>query len=253
MKRIPVKADIFRSMADGLSVDRLSQILAWGVHLITASGAVWGLLSIHAIYQHNWKLLFVWIAVAMLADGLDGTLSRRLRVKERIPQIDGALLDNLVDYLNYVIVPCLLLLEAQLLPADLAWPACAGIALASGYQFSQVDAKTSDHYFKGFPSYWNFLALYLFVLQPNPWLNLAIVLLCIGLVFVPIKYLYPSRTPGQRRLNVLLAVSWGALGFLGLMLYPHTPGWLWGLTLLYPGYYLSASLLATLQQRRRAA
>lgn len=253
MRRFADGVGEFPATRGNLAATPLAQAFAWGVHPLTASGAVWGLLSIQAIYQHNWKLLFLWIAVAMLADGVDGSLSRLLQVKELIPQIDGALLDNLVDYLNYVIVPCLLLLEARLLPSDLAWPVCAGIALASGYQFSQVDAKTSDHYFKGFPSYWNFLALYLLVLQPSPWINLIVVLLCIGLVFVPVKYLYPSRTPAQRWLNILLACSWGVLGFIGLMLYPQTPRWLWGLSLVYVAYYLVASLLATRRQRRRAA
>lgn len=226
-----------------------SRLLAWFAHGVTASGAVWGLLSLLAIQRQDWKALFFWVALAMLADGLDGSLARRWRVKELVPHIDGGLLDNLVDYLNYVVVAAFFVINAPLLPPGWAFPAAALILLSSAYQFTQVDAKTTDHYFKGFPSYWNFLVIYLFVLQSKPWFNLALIVLCAGLVFVPIRYVYPSRTARHRRLNLIVAGLWGLSGLAGLILYPQVPPWLLGVNLTLVAVYLGISLWHTLQRQ----
>lgn len=222
---------------------------AWSVHLFTATGAVWGLLSILAIQQHDWKLLFIWIVIAMLVDGLDGTLARKAGTKEYASGLDGALLDNIIDYLNFVIVPALFFLNANLLPEKLAIPTVAAIVLSSAYQFCQVDAKTDDHFFKGFPSYWNILALYLFLFGWNTWVNFAITALCCVLVFVPIKYIYPSRTERNRMFNTVIIYIWGVAGFVALMQYPNVPMWvIWG-SMIVVAYYLASSLAATLRRQ----
>ena len=135
------------------------------------------------------------MGVALFVDGFDGTLARRVRIKETLPNFDGALLDNLVDYFTYAIVPAYFLYQANLLPADFRLLAVAAMLLASAYQFCQADAKTDDHYFKGFPDYWNILVLYMFLLNSNPQINLAIMLLCVILVFVPIHYFIPRARP----------------------------------------------------------
>lgn len=228
----------------------LDLILAWSVHVFTATGAVWGMLSILAIQQENWRMLFLMIAIAMFVDGFDGMLARRFRTKELAAKVDGALMDNILDYLNYVFVPVLFLMQVKILPVGWDWIAASLILMSSAYQFSQVDAKTEDHYFKGFPSYWNFLALYLFFLGWSPWVNLAVLLSCVVLVFVPIKYIYPSRTERKRRLNLAVIYAWGLIGFISLMLYPNVPMVLIYLSLVLAGYYVLDSLLATLSSRR---
>lgn len=222
---------------------------AWGVHLFTASGIVWGLLSILAIYQHQWKLAFWWIAATLIVDGFDGTLARLARVKLYAPQIDGALLDNMVDYVNYVLVPALLLIEGRLVPPQLSIVTAGLILLSSGYQFSQVDAKTDDHYFKGFPSYWNILVVYLFMLGGNPWINFTLVMLCVVLVFVPVKYIYPSRTLRNKNLTLAMSSLWVVLGILILLLYPAAPHGLIYLSLLFVAYYGIASVYHTLKPK----
>jgi phosphatidylcholine synthase len=124
------------------------------------------------------------------------------------------------------------------------------ILLSSAYQFTQTDAKTEDHYFKGFPSYWNVLGLYLFLLGWNPWINLAVVLVCVVLVFVPVKYIYPSRTERNHTVNLVLTWAWGAAGIACLLLYPNTPAVLLHLTLVFVAYYAVDSLVATIKLRR---
>ena len=159
-----------RSVRDG--VPRLA---AYGVHLLTASGAVCGLLALQGIAGGRFKTALVWMAVAVVIDGVDGPLARSVGVSRVLPGIDGTLLDNVVDYLNYVVVPAFLIVEASLVPLRLEVVGGAAICLSSAFQFTRIDAKTPDHFFRGFPSYWNVLAFYLLVLRPDPRLNLAII------------------------------------------------------------------------------
>lgn len=224
---------------------RKEQALAWGVHLFTASGAVFALLATFAIFAQQWQMAFVWMAVTVLIDSFDGTLARVLGVKEALPQFDGALLDNIIDYLTYVFIPALLVVQAGLLPAALALPGAAIIVLSSAYQFAQADAKTEDNFFKGFPSYWNVVALYLFLLGLNPWLNLLLVLLCAALVFVPVKYVYPSRTRRMQRLTMLLSLVWGLMVLVALIEYPLQRPLLIRGSLLFVVYYVGLSLYLT--------
>ena len=206
--------------------------LAWSVHLFTATGAIWGFLTIIAIFEERWRMAIIWMIVAMFVDGFDGMLARWFKVKEYAHGIDGGLLDNIIDYLNYVVVAALILIKApHLLPYGFAYAGAFSILLSSGYQFSQVDAKTDDqsYFFKGFPSVWNFLVIYLMLLGLNPWINLLALVVCNILVFVPVKYLYPSRNTRLRRLTLGFTYVYGALGVWGLLQYPDVPEWvLWG-------------------------
>lgn len=217
-------------------------IFAWSAHLFTATGAIWGLLAILAIVNQQWFAAFVWMAMSIFVDSFDGLLARRVRVKEVLPGFDGALLDNMIDFLNYVMVPALFVYEADFLPPGFALIGAVLIMISSAYQFCQDDAKTEDHYFKGFPSYWNILVFYLFILNWNGWVNLALITLLSILVFVPIKYIYPSRTERGRRLTMTLGGIWGIINVIILIQYPNHAPWLVWASLLYAVYYCAASL-----------
>ena len=221
----------------------LQKTKAWGVHLFTASGAVWGILAVVAIQEHNWKAAIFWMVMAIFVDGFDGWLARWAKVKTFVPGVDGALLDNILDYFNYVIVPGLFLYEAGLLPEKLALSGIVLIAIVSSFQFSQTDAKTEDHYFTGFPSYWNVVAIYLLVLELNVWVNLVIVLVLGILVFVPIKYVYPSRTMRLQQVTLILTFLWAGIGLIGLYQYPNVDPWIVWISFGYIGYYVAISLI----------
>jgi phosphatidylcholine synthase len=218
----------------------LRKTLAWSVHLFTATGAIWGFLTLLAIFEENWRAAILWMIIAMFVDGFDGMLARWFHVKEYAKGVDGSLLDNIIDYLNYVVVAAFILIKApNLLPAGLEMAGAFSILLTSAYQFSQVDAKTDEQsfFFKGFPSVWNFLVIYMMLLGLNPWLNLTLVILCNILVFVPVKYIYPSRNTRLRRLTLGLTYLYGVLGVWGLMQYPSVPQWIVWISLVYVGYY----------------
>lgn len=223
--------------------------MAWAVHGLTASGCVAGLLALVAIGDAAWVRAFVWMGVAVFIDGIDGTLARRCQVGVMTPSFDGALLDNLADYLNYVVVPALFVHESAIMPPGWGWMMPAAMLVASGYQFCQRDAKTADHYFKGFPSYWNVVAFYLFFLGLPPWANVGIVAILVAGVFVPIRYLYPSRTAVLRRTTLMLSVCWGVLIAVVLAQYPEPdPVWIY-LSLGYVVYYLAVSVFVTAAAR----
>jgi len=238
--------------AEEWSPSRVRKAAAWATHLFTASGAIWGLLAILAITNEQWVLAFAWMGVSVFVDSFDGLLARRVRVKSVLPNFDGALLDNLIDFLNYVFVPAYFLYQSDILPNGYGLVGAILILLASAYQFCQDDAKTEDHYFKGFPSYWNIMVYYMFLLSLNGWINLSITLLLSALVFVPIKYVYPSRTALLRKLTMTLACLWGIINIIVLVQYPqHDQRLLWA-SLLFAVYYTGLSAYAMLKDRQTA-
>lgn len=218
-------------------------IAAWGVHLFTATGAVWGLLAILAIFAGDYKLMIVWMIIAMLVDGFDGMLARWADVKTYAKGIDGALLDNILDYVNYVLVPALFLFKADVLPDSVRLLAACSILLSSAYQFTQVDAKTDDHHFKGFPSYWNVAVLYMLLMNLPQWVNFGFLMLFNIMVFIPIKYIYPTRNTFFRSLTLVLTYLYGAIGIWGLIQYPNQPGWVAWVSLIYVAYYIVLSII----------
>jgi phosphatidylcholine synthase len=227
---------------------------AWAVHLYTAMGAVAGLFAINYIAQSDWRGAFVMMAIAIAIDATDGPLARLIRVRERIPWFDGAMLDNVVDYFTYVAVPVFLMLRARLLPDNTAGKMVAGfVMLASAYGFSRTDAKTDDHYFLGFPSYWNIVALYLFCLGFTPAINAAIVGILALMVFVPIKYIYPNRTEPMRPLTLTLAAVWSVATVAMLPSLPaHNPILLYT-SLAFVVYYFVMSVALYAHPTRVAA
>ncbi|MGZ8442286.1 MAG: CDP-alcohol phosphatidyltransferase family protein [Candidatus Binatia bacterium] len=223
-------------------------IFAWLVHLYTALGAVVGLYTILAIIESNFRLAFFLMAGTVIIDATDGALARAARVKEVLPWFDGALLDNLVDFLNYVIVPCLMLLRANLLPSqDALWLAALPV-LSSAYGFSQRDAKTADHFFLGFPSYWNIVFFYFYTLKTALWINAFLIIILSILVFVPMRFIYPSRAPRFRYSTNVLGALWGAAVLYLIYRLPAPPRSLLLASLLFPAYYMALSLWLELRR-----
>ena len=223
--------------------------LAWGVHIFTASGALVGALALLAVGRGDLQAAAILMLVAMAIDSLDGGLARAVGVARLIPSFDGRRLDDMVDYLNYVVVPCVFLVAGGLVPH---WAAVAPPILASAYGFSQVDAKTADDFFLGFPSYWNVIAIYAWLLEVRPGLTAAIVAGLAALVFVPQKYVYPSKLRVLRRTTYALTVA-AAAAVAWAILEPERARALRvpEITLLYPAWYFGLSFwLGGLRLRR---
>lgn len=222
----------------------------WLAHLYTGLGAVVALLATLAVLGGDYRGAFIWLGVQIFIDATDGALARALRVKERLPHFDGGRLDDIIDYLCYVFIPVLLILHAGLLPASWGVWVGSAVLLSSAYGFSQTAAKvkTDDYFFTGFPSYWNLVAFYLFLLKLSPEVNAAILLTFAVLVFVPLRYVYPSRTETLSLLTNVLGAAWAVLALWILWRLPVTGGPWVILSLTFPVYYMALSLWLNLKR-----
>jgi phosphatidylcholine synthase len=178
------------------------------VHLLTASGAVLALLALRAAHQSDWQMMFVWLGAALIVDGVDGPLARRLDVKTVLPRFSGERLDLIVDYLTYVAVPAYALSEAPLLPVTWRLAAAAAILLSSLFHVADLGSKTEEGYFVGFPAVWNIVLLYLFALGLPPYLALGVVIVFIVFTFIPVLAVHPFRVARLRALTCLVMVVW---------------------------------------------
>ncbi len=234
--------------ADRASPTRIA--LAWAVHAFTASGALVGAAALLAIAAGSLPRAALLMVVALTIDAVDGSLARSVQVDRVLPAFDGRRLDDMVDYLNYVIVPAVFMVAAGGLSH---WSWVALPILASAYGFSQIAAKTEDDFFLGFPSYWNVIALYLWLLAIPAGVGTALVAAFSALVFVPFKYVYPSRLRVLRRTTNALAAAWlVVLAFAVLKPERAQDLRLVQASLAFPAYYLVLSFWLGGLHRRRA-
>ena len=186
------------------------KIAAWAVHGFTASGAVLGFLAIISILNNDLVGAFLWLGLALLIDGIDGSLARKIGVLDKTPNIDGSTLDNVIDYLNYVIIPALMIYWFQMVPNGWEIILPAGMFAVSLYTFANINMKTNDYYFSGFPAVWNIVVLYFYILNTHPIINVIIILLLFIFTFIPIKFVHPLRVKKIRNLTIFCTVLWSA-------------------------------------------
>ena len=236
-----------------MKVDK-DQISAWGVHAFTGSGAILGFLALVSILNNDQVGSFLWLGMALLIDGVDGTLARKARVSEVTPNINGAVLDNIVDYFTYVIIPALMVYWFGMVPEGWELIASSAILLVSCYTFANVHLKTEDFYFTGFPALWNVVVLYFTILETSETTNIITIGILSVLTFVPFKVVHPLRVLKWRKFTVIVSICW-ALCCLFLLLEPpeHDPiaysifFWMW---IAMTGYFLFLTLSRTLLVRR---
>jgi phosphatidylcholine synthase len=216
---------------------------AWRVHLYTGLGAVLAFVAGYGVVHGLDRLALGALFVAALVDATDGVLARRARVKQVLPEIDGGRIDDIVDYMTFVLIPMLLLEAAGGLYFAAVFPVVSIVLLSSLYGFVAPDAKTEDHFFTGFPSYWNVVVLYLLLFRVPPGINAIILLVLSALVFVRIGWIYPSRTATLQRTTLLLGGIWTLLIASIIWMWPSPPRWMAIASLVFPVYYLVLSLV----------
>jgi phosphatidylcholine synthase len=222
------------------------KIAAWLVHLYTASGGVIGMMALFAAADGQVRIAFLLLCLTTLIDATDGILARKAQVSWVLPRFSGAMVDNVIDVLTFVWVPVFIMGSQHLLPS-LAWTAVPIIAAL--YAYGQVDMKTDDAFFLGFPSYWNFIALYMFWLRPEPVIAVLMVVIPGILSFIPTRYLYPSKNPILSKTSWLMGSVWSVL-VLYLLTQESPDRNLVLLSLFYPVYYLALSFYLDLRVRQ---
>ena len=218
--------------------------------MYTATGTVWAFLATAMTFSGNFRAAFIFLVVATFVDSTDGVLARAFKVKERTPNFDGALLDNIIDYMTFVFIPALILWRADLVAAPFL--VCAAMLMSSAYGFAHTAAKVEkgDHFFTGFPSYWNIVAVYMYVLRLSPVVNAIILVALAILVFVPIRYVYPSRTRTLQTPTLILGATWALIFTWMIFRLPATDGPWTMLSLIFPVWYVALSLWLHGRERR---
>ena len=186
------------------------KIAAWAVHAFTASGAVMGFLAIISIFNNDASGAFLWLGLALFIDGIDGALARKIDVAKQTPNIDGTIVDSVVDYLNYTIIPSLMIYWFEMVPNGLELIIPGAIFLVSIYTFANVNMKTDDYYFRGFPAVWNIVVLYFFILGTHLYINFFVIIICLILTFIPIKFVHPLRVKDLRNVTIFFTIIWSA-------------------------------------------
>lgn len=186
------------------------RIAGMAVHLLTAAGAAAGLMALVAAFEQEFSAMFVWLGLALLIDGVDGTFARLAKVKQTAPDYDGAVLDLVIDYLTYVVVPVVAIWRSGLIAEDVALPLGLLVMVCSSLYFADRRMKMEDHFFRGFPALWNVVALYLFVFRMPGWVNVTIILLLCGLMFLRVPFAHPIRVRALRPLTLVITCVWFA-------------------------------------------
>ena len=184
------------------------KIKALSVHLLTASGAVLSMFAMLAAVEGKWQTMFLWLVLALLVDGIDGPLARRYDTPKNFPTYDGVLMDLIVDYLTYVFIPAYALFKSGMLTGWTGWLAIIVICYGSVIYFADTRMKTKDKSFSGFPACWNMGALVLCAIAPSQHTILAVVVLLTVGMFVPLKFVHPTRTKRWREITLPVSIAW---------------------------------------------
>ena len=222
---------------------RAQRAAAFSVHLFTASGGAVALLALYAAIERDFPLCFAWLGVALFIDGIDGTLARFARVSETAGTIDGVVLDLVIDFLTYVVVPVVALWRSELMPAAAAFWLSLLVVFASSLYFADTRMKTSDLWFRGFPALWNVVALYLFVLRPPAIVCAGLLILGSAAMFAPIVFVHPLRVRKWRWINIAASLVFLGLSAVAISQDFHVWGWVEAGFIAVAAYFLALPFL----------
>ncbi len=217
------------------------KLAGMAVHVLTGLGAVCALFAVEAVMAGAWPRVFLWLGIAFLIDGIDGPIARAVDVKQNLPRFSGERIDLIIDYLTYVFVPVLVLLAAGRLPETMGYALAGLILLSSLFHFSDVESKSNDLAFVGFPAIWNILAFYVFALDIGPWLTVVMILLCTMATFFPLHWLHPIRVRFFRPATLLLTALWSVAALMTVLNDFPAEAWAQSVFVLVALYGLSLS------------
>ncbi len=201
------------------------QAKAFSVHLLTASGSFLAFLSVVAASEMRWTSMFLWLGLALFVDGIDGPIARKLQVKEVLPNWSGETLDNIIDYITYVLIPAFALYQRGFMGENLSFLSAAIIVVSSAIYYADTGMKTKENFFKGFPVVWNMLVFTLFIVEPGEYAAFATVVIAAVFSFVPVNFLHPVRVKRLRSINLPIFLLW--CGFAGVALLFNLDSPLW--------------------------
>ena len=182
----------------------INKIRASLVHFLTGSGIIFSFLALVSVIEGYKLQTFMFLGVALFIDIIDGTLARKYKIDVMFPNIDGKTLDTIIDYINYILIPCIMLYKFNYLPQNYSLIIPIVILCISLYSYINIKLIDASFSYLGFPSIWNIILLYLEILSFNKWINLLIIIFFVFLKFVPFKVLHPMRFPKLKKTNITL-------------------------------------------------
>lgn len=200
-----------------------AEIRAFSVHILTASGSFLAFLGVVAAADKNFTSMFWWLGLALLVDGIDGPIARKVRVKEVLPNWSGDTLDNIIDYVTYVLLPAFALYQSGMIGQPWSFVAAGMIVVSSAIYYADTGMKTEEYFFSGFPVVWNMVIFSLFVIDASATTAMTVVVISVLLTFLPINFLHPVRVKRLRILNLGVFFVWSALGIYALLMDFSTP------------------------------
>ncbi|WP_419795052.1 CDP-alcohol phosphatidyltransferase family protein [Pseudomonas palleroniana] len=228
-----------------ISTLHVARLKAWGAHGFTATGVVLAFLATLALLENSPKACLLWLGLALVVDGVDGSLARRVNVSTVLPSFDGSVLDLVIDYLTYVFIPALFIYRYIDLPDFTHLFTVSVILVSSLFCFCNVNMKSKDNYFVGFPAAWNVVALCVYIIQPEAWVTLLTVIGLALLTVTPMKFLHPFRVKRFMPLNIAVTTIWLLCSFLMVVDHPNTNPWTFGLWSLMSAYFLGICVWRT--------
>jgi len=219
---------------------RVRRAAGISVHLFTASGSAVALLALYAAIDRNFPACFAWLGLALVIDGVDGTLARVANVAETAEVIDGGVLDLVIDFLTYVLVPMVALWRSDLMPLSMSFWLSVLVVFASALYFADTRMKTSDYWFRGFPAIWNVLALYLFVLRPPALVSAALIVTGTAAMFAPVVFVHPMRVKQLRVANIVASLAFFGLSAAAIAQSLDTSAWVRMGFVVVAAYFLAA-------------
>ncbi|QJC22674.1 phosphatidylcholine synthase [Arcanobacterium buesumense] len=202
-------------------------VSAWAVHAFTMTGVIWVILAIRALMIDDYKMMWLWLGIALVVDAADGPMARKTKVTEVIPWFSGTMMDNIVDYMTWTMVPVVFM--AKVLPFGGEYFAIAAAILAatsSMFCYANTLMKSADWYFVGFPAAWNIVIVIMWLFGTNAITNWIVVILFSVLALIPWKWIHPFRVKHLRIFNAIAAIVWVVITAIWVAVYPGTPLWI---------------------------
>lgn len=199
---------------------------AFSVHCLTATGSFLAFLAVVAAGSYQFEAMWWWLGAALFVDGIDGPIARKLNVQAVLPNWSGAMLDNIIDYVTYALIPAYGLYQSGMIGPIASFIAAGLIVISSAIYYANTDIKTEENFFSGFPVAWNMLVFSLFVIQPPAWISMLLILLSVVLSFLPINFVHPVRVKRLRLFNLGALAIWLIFGILSLFMHFDSPAWI---------------------------
>ena len=191
---------------------------AWAVHALTASGVIVGYVGLNSVIDGHARAAILWLVAALILDGVDGPIARKLDVRSRIPTLNGNSLDLIIDYFTCTIVPVAFINRFDVLPDDTVGPIGFTILFVSALWMARTDQETADGWFNGFPAEWNMIIPSLFLIGANPWINLVICVVFCVLTLSRVQFAHPVSVREHRPASLAFMLAWlGSMTWLAII------------------------------------